>query len=334
MKCGYLIFVWSMLASTGCGEQQTEGSGTPDTDASSAPAPDGDEGAGRVDDEGAGRVDDEDMPGMASDTLVREAIAAYCERNLLPFTEWDEWTDRCCTDADTASLEFFAVPIHYEPNVERCRENLEAAVAGGRLTVRPEFMEACIAAERAMNRRPPAECGAPLAIEAHNRSPVPTDALRAYDEACSVALEGLVETGDGCTFGFECGPNDSCDASLATAICFPRREEGYLCNFTGDCKPGLECAGKIGESRCTQGDERRGGVCSRDGHCAEGLVCFRSECVTPAGPLETCEGACTEGYACSDGLCQRLLPAGGDDCSRCEGRCDQTTFECVDLCGG
>jgi hypothetical protein len=149
--------------------------------------------------------------------------------------------------------------------------------------------------------------------------------------------------GDPCDYSAECDDGLHCATLTGEATgdyqCLPLGTAGTKCFFDSGCEVGLFCVESLGG--------RRGGTlggtfseCLYHSDCEAGLVCAGGECAEAIGPGLSCEfsDVCDGGYGCGfvTGTCI-ALGGPGDPCTtslECQGRCDTTLGECVDICGG
>lgn len=174
-------------------------------------------------------------------------------------------------------------------------EDVEAAIAAGRIVYDTDAAGACVAGLEAL------DC-----LAEH-----PSDPTLA---ACYEALTGTVQKDQPCFGTFECaeGLCYSTTGDACPTVCQAVAKKGEACSLLS----GPYCDEREG-LRCSQGTcvvpASKGGACLDNFGCTSGTVCVGNECV----PLRKTGYGCAKDSSCASG---NFCAAGGDEGGLCEER--------------
>lgn len=220
----------------------------------------------------------------------------------------NDYATALCDHAARCSLTASYLDARCNENVRSLfGEDVEAAIAAGRIVYDAEAAGACVAGLRSM------DC---LAEQ-------PSDATLA---ACFKALQGTVATDKPCFGTFECesGVCRSVTGDTCPTVCQAVANVGDACSLISgpecDTRKGLRCSG--GSCVAPVGAQ---GACVDNFGCQSGLVCVANKCVPLRAEGYGCsqDSSCVPGTFCAaggdeGGLCEARVPEGGD-CSQDSG---------------
>jgi hypothetical protein len=249
-----------------------------------------------------------DAPPADGGTDTHTAITQFCASAVSGVLEpFCAHLERCCTPAELSggTVGFiYGFACHGMPADQDCANDLEGAIAAGRVRFDPAGVPACLSAQRALAEQLFATCG--------GLSDLSGGGLGAFDlPECAAAVRGLQADGAPCTQDYEC-VHQRCLQTLGSdeGRCSGPVPVGGACSGNHDCATNVCVLGTCRERVA------RDGECDANEDCGEGLFCrFDS-----ATSTSSCQPQLAPGAACD----------AGDSCQR--GACEEG--RCVEVCVG
>ncbi len=264
-------------------------------------------------------------------------VAEYCQKSTAPFKAWCDYTEKCCSAADKASMKD-GTPFCTEERASQtdCVADYEKQINDKLIEWHGEYAEDCLAKTAALIPAAPSTCqGWNLKKYATFR-----DKLLDAVPSCREMLRGLLASGADCDYGYDCQPGLTCrEISEQVWKCGAAAKKGETCGLTDECEDGLVCVGETGTAKC-EPPHAQGAACIMEEDCELGLMCDQT-CQKPiatGGDCENAPEACDYGLFCDfDTNKCAALGAVGTTCTEdydCNGRCDTATKKCANVCGG
>ncbi len=265
----------------------------------------------------------------------------YCEKRIALEQPWCDYISECCTAEDQADSNF-NVPACSDgmTTVSECVSNFDG-VAGAGAVWNGTWADACITELAKLYPLPPSTCSGIRAAdwvqwgrELPGYSQIP---------ACRNMMRGSKAQGEPCEYSAECGGGLICFTVTGDAFgdyqCVPEGTSGSHCVTDNQCQAGLFC---VGESDGYCGE--LGGQfapCVYSSQCEPGLLCTSTNgCQPPKMLGDSCDftDVCDYGTGCGFATDTCILIGQYNeactDSYTCDGRCDQTTGTCTQICGG
>lgn len=266
-------------------------------------------------------------------------VQEYCEARAKPEAAWCDYIDKCCSVDDMADVNFLFPECTFGPNrgAEDCVASIQTKLAAGSVWD-GTWALACAFEMEKDTPSPPSIC---LGVDMSSWFDQEVSGGAYYDntQACREMLTANRGLNELCDYGSDCAPELVCNEA-ETGVFRCAKFSGYAegCVTTGNCSDGYVCRQEVLDGVCGE-PAGEFGACLYTSECEPGMVCHRGNCRTPvpAGGFCDNEDFCEVGYGCSsDGRCVSFSSPGLSCYTSlsCDGRCDATTNQCVNICGG
>ena len=264
-------------------------------------------------------------------------IDQYCQAASVGAQRWCDYEAKCCSDADRKAVISLPFCVLATPPAE-CVTQIQKRIGAGTIEWHGEFAGDCILQTGATIPSPPATC---RGLEQASAWKPWLDSAKAFSrvDACRRLIQGRLREGDECDYATDCGGGVECRDLGKIWKCGKAGGPGESCSLDSECGPSLKCIGGI-PGRCGL-PLAEGFPCKGYSDCAAGLLCDKV-CTTPIPAGGSCKNkinSCEFGTGCEFLGSERCVrPSGpGASCtynSQCDGRCDENSKRCVEVCGG
>jgi len=269
-------------------------------------------------------------------------LEEFCTAKASLEVAWCDYLDTCCSAADQEDSLFLPPYCQFGPeDPNDCVETFSKLNSEGGIHFDGTWGESCLSAIAGTIPAPPAGCDGLHKGDYLRTGHGNPSELRI--SSCRKTLAGARAQGDACSYEVECPDGLRCAENPVGSD--PEYTCQSLAPYGGSCISDADCA--LGDY-CTGLDFRTcgplggtGASCIYVSDCLDGYTCAGGECEFIRGVGESCAGSmglCDFGLVCDFTTERCTYPnSAGMACDydfQCEGRCDTSVGQCVDVCGG
>ncbi len=257
-------------------------------------------------------------------------------------SDWCDYLNDCCTAEERDGALFLPPYCSFGPeDPNECVETFSTLVTEGGIHFDGTWAESCLSEIAGTIPPPPTVCDGLHKGEYLGTGHGNLSELRM--SSCRKTLAGARSQGDACSYEVECPDGLRCAenplGSDPEYTCQPLAPTGGSCITDADCAVGDYCTGKDFRTCGALGGAYAS--CLYVSDCLDGHTCDGGECIKARGVGESCAdsiGACDFGLVCDWNLNTCTYPGVASmSCEydfQCEGNCDTSSGQCVDICGG